>query len=94
MAKNSANNIATGLLTDGDKVGLRALLAQMDAMSARIRDVLGEAPRMLERDNEMSNILSPEESVIDTTGKMTPTPVTEPTPPSTFDHAEGSMDLD
>ncbi|KAH6897022.1 hypothetical protein B0T10DRAFT_556868 [Thelonectria olida] len=94
MAKNNANSIATGKLTEGDKIGLRALLAQMDAMSARIRDVLGEAPRMLERDNEMSNILSPEESVIDATGKMTPTPVTEPTPPSTFDHAEGSMDLD
>lgn len=91
---NAANKVGAGKLTDCDRIGLRALLAQMDAMSARIRDALGEAPRMLERDNDMPNILSPEESVVDTTGKMTPTPVTEPTPPSTIDHAEGTMDLD
>ncbi|KAI5465776.1 hypothetical protein BGZ63DRAFT_349263 [Mariannaea sp. PMI_226] len=100
MAKNSADNFATGSLTDNDKIGLRALLAQMDAMSARVREILGEAPpstitaAMFERGTELPNILSPEESVIEATGKMTPTSVREPTSPATADHLEGPMDLD
>lgn len=102
MAKNNADNIAQGQLTDDDKVGLRALLAQMDAMSARIREALGEAPpsnvtaTRLGQDTAVLDVPSPQDSAIaepdeKETGAL---PVTEPTPPSTIDHAEGSMDLD
>ncbi|KAH6998516.1 hypothetical protein BKA56DRAFT_608056 [Ilyonectria sp. MPI-CAGE-AT-0026] len=102
MAKNNVDNIAQGQLTDDDKVGLRALLAQMDAMSARIREALGEAPpsnvtaTRLGQDTAVLDVPSPQDSAIaepdeKETGAL---PVTEPTPPSTIDHAEGSMDLD
>lgn len=44
MARGSADSIARGgPLTDGDRLSLRAMLAQMDAMSSRIREVLGDA---------------------------------------------------
>ncbi|TQV94585.1 Zinc finger domain-containing protein, PHD-finger [Cordyceps javanica] len=42
MARGNADNIALGQLTNGDKLSLRAMLAQMDAMSSRIREVLGD----------------------------------------------------
>lgn len=43
MARGNADNIALGQLTDSDKQSLRAMLAQMDAMSSRIRQVLGDS---------------------------------------------------
>lgn len=45
MARSSADNLAAGNLTDDDKVGLRAMLAQMDAMGSRIRQMLGDKPQ-------------------------------------------------
>lgn len=42
MARGNADNFALGQLTDSDKLSLRAMLAQMDAMSSRIRQVLGD----------------------------------------------------
>ncbi|CAJ0553906.1 Ff.00g124180.m01.CDS01 [Fusarium sp. VM40] len=100
MAKTDAANVATGHLTDNDKHSLRALLTQMDAMGARIRHLLGEPTSataiatMLDQD-AIPSILSPQDSAIaEPLDKVTAPPVTEPTPPSTIDHAEGSMDLD
>ncbi|KAJ4158275.1 uncharacterized protein LMH87_008808 [Akanthomyces muscarius] len=43
MARGNADNIALGQLADSDKLSLRAMLAQMDAMSNRIRQVLGDS---------------------------------------------------
>lgn len=87
-------------MTDSDKISLRALLAQMDVMSARIRQALGESPpdvaaNMFDQDM-VSDLLSPQDSAIaEPPEKVTaPLPVTEPTPPSTIDHVEGAMDLD
>lgn len=102
MAKANADNIQVGHLTDDDKLGLRALLTQMEAMSARVRQALGEdapltgvaaAPR---GQGSVLDVLSPENSAFaDPDDKVTaPPPVTEPTPPSTIDHAEGAMELD
>lgn len=98
MAKGNADNIASGQLTRDDKQSLRATLAQMEAMSARIREVLGddkpspETPAMTADAHtpvsESSDINEPSEKL------ESIAPVTEPTPPSTVDHAEGSMDLD
>lgn len=100
MAKTDAANVATGHLTDNDKHSLRALLTQMDAMGARIRHLLGEPTSataiatMLDQD-AIPSILSPQDSAIaEPLDKVAAPPVTEPTPPSTIDHAEGSMDLD
>ncbi len=42
MARGNADNIALGQLADNDKLSLRAMLAQMDAMTSRIRQVLGD----------------------------------------------------
>ncbi|KAM0204630.1 hypothetical protein ACHAPI_000397 [Fusarium lateritium] len=98
MAKTDAANVATGHLTDNDKLSLRALLTQMDTMGARIRHLLGEpsgaTASMIDQD-AIPSILSPQDSAIaEPLDKVTALPVTEPTPPSTIDHAEGSMDLD
>ncbi|KAJ3518994.1 hypothetical protein NM208_g14302 [Fusarium decemcellulare] len=99
MAKSDAGNITAGHLTDVDKLSLRALLTQMDAMGARIRQLLGEpsgvTTAMLDQEDVIPNILSPQDSAIaEPLDKVAPLPVTEPTPPSTIDHAEGSMELD
>lgn len=98
MTKTDAGNIATGDLTDGDKLSLRVLLAQMDAMGSRIRHLLGEpdTTTMLDQEHEIPSILSPQDSAIaEPLDKVAvPPPVTEPTPPSTIDHAEGAMELD
>ncbi|KAK7404182.1 hypothetical protein QQX98_010024 [Neonectria punicea] len=102
MAKTNADNIALGQLTSNDKVSLRALLAQMDAMGARIREVLGEAPpshitaAMLGQDSAVLDVPSPQDSAIAEPHEkdLGALPITEPTPPSTIDHAESSMDLD
>lgn len=101
MAKANAQNIASGHLTDEDKLGLRALLAQMDAISARVRQALGQdaplagvAAAPLGQASAL-DVLSPENSAIaELDDKVPAPPVTEPTPPSTVDHAEGAMDLD
>ncbi|RBR19081.1 uncharacterized protein FIESC28_05752 [Fusarium coffeatum] len=98
MTKTDASNISTGHLTDNDKLSLRALLTQMDAMGSRIRQLLGEpdgvSASMLEED-VIPSILSPQDSAIaEPLDKVTALPVTEPTPPSTIDHAEGAMELD
>ncbi|RGP80623.1 essential subunit of the histone deacetylase rpd3s complex [Fusarium longipes] len=98
MTKTDASNISAGHLTENDKFSLRILLTQMDAMGSRIRQLLGEpdggSAAMLDEE-VIPSILSPQDSAIaEPLDKVTALPVTEPTPPSTFDHAEGSMDLD
>ncbi|KAF4335117.1 essential subunit of the histone deacetylase rpd3s complex [Fusarium beomiforme] len=100
MAQTDASNISAGNLTDSDKLSLRALLTQMDSMGTRIRHLLGEpepvgvTAAMLDQD-VIPSILSPQDSAIaEPLDKVTAPPVTEPTPPSTIDHAEVSMDLD
>lgn len=100
MAKGNADNIASGQLNNGDRLGLRAMLAQMDAMSTHIRQLLTSdnstpAPQIIKAEAS-SPITESTTGLNDPRAeKMDPSfPVTEPTPPSTVDHAEGSMDLD
>lgn len=97
MAKSNADNVAVGRLTRDDRQGLRALLAQVDAMGVRIRQVLGEDKPAPERPPVSADARTPvsEPPGANESGKLEPmAPVAEPTPPSTVDHAEGSMDLD
>ncbi|WXC62425.1 hypothetical protein SNK03_008275 [Fusarium graminearum] len=98
MTKTDASNVSTGHLTDNDKRSLRALLAQVDSVGSRIRQLLGEPDGVsaaLLNEDVIPSILSPQDSAIaEPLDKVTALPVTEPTPPSTFDHTEGSMDLD
>ncbi|KAG6257778.1 hypothetical protein E4U23_000020 [Claviceps purpurea] len=130
MAQSNADNIALNKLTDADRLGLRAMLTQMDAMSSRIRQVLGGAqhgtnnneaiaidaasagkgrgkgpadmvaaprtPALTEVKAEGSSPVMemPGVSGVCRANMDTPPLVTEPTPPSTVDHAEGPMDLD
>lgn len=103
MAKSNADNIARGQLTDDDRLGLRAMLTQMDAMSSRIRQVLGDdnkettpAPAAIMADASSPVTESPGINNHLPDDKLEPLgpPVTEPTPPSTVDHAECSMELD
>jgi hypothetical protein len=97
MAKTNADNIELGKLSDDDRLGLRAMMMQMDAISARIRKVLGE-----DSNSAASALASPgATSVAEVTPMSSPReklrampPVTEPTPPSTSEHADGAMDLD
>jgi hypothetical protein len=98
MAKANADNFTPEKMTDNDKLGLRTMLAQMEAMSSRIRYLLGEdfppssPPGMI---IQGTTPISEPPGEIDTPEKVEQlAPVTEPTPPSTFDQAEGSMDLD
>lgn len=101
MARGNADSIASGQLTAGDRLGLRAVLAQMDAMSSRIRQVLAEDTSTPPPQPIKAEVSSP------VTKESTPgfddpradkvdlsVLVTEPTPPSTVDHGEGAMDLD
>ncbi|KJZ78955.1 hypothetical protein HIM_01728 [Hirsutella minnesotensis 3608] len=98
MAKSNADNIATGQLSQDDKQGLRALLAQMDAMRSRIREVLGEEKIAPEIPVSLADARTPVSEIIDPndmSDKLNMSaPLTEPTPPSTVDHAESSMDID
>ncbi|GJN77519.1 hypothetical protein PLIIFM63780_001010 [Purpureocillium lilacinum] len=98
MAKANADNIASGNLTDDDKQGLRATLAQMEAMSARIRQVLGDDKPLHDNAAGAADARTPVSEppgIHESSEKLEQLPpVTEPTPPSTIDHAEGSMDLD
>jgi hypothetical protein len=97
MAKTNADNIQFGRLSEDDRLGLRAMMLQMDAMSARIRKTLGE-----DSQSAASALASPgATSVAEVTPMSSPReklqtihPVTEPTPPSTIEHGDGSMDLD
>lgn len=97
MAKTNADNVELGKLTDDDRIGLRTMMLQMDAISARIRKTLGEdsnsAASALASPGatsiaEVTPISSPREKM------QTMAPVTEPTPPSTVGQGEGAMDLD
>ena len=95
IAQGDADNIARDQLATRDKVSLRALLAQMEAMSGKIRETLGE-----EAETTLPSAFGgqgPPSTIADSKGtvdKMDPEPpVTEPTPPSTIDH-EGAMDFD
>lgn len=89
IAQGNAESIARDQLADTDKQSLRALLAQMDVMSSNIRNILGEQHKP-----------TPERGAFikedgNDTDKMDVEPlVTEPTPPSTIDHAESAMDFD
>lgn len=103
MARGSADNIASGNLSDDDKLGLRAMLAQMDAMSGRIRNLLGEKPPSptttptpipgAATPPAEPSSASPERRKKEEEQETTVL-VTEPTPPSTVDHGEGAMELD
>ncbi|EQK97697.1 histone deacetylase Rpd3S complex subunit [Ophiocordyceps sinensis CO18] len=95
MAKSNADNVAVGQLTQDDRQGLRAMLAQIDAMGARIRQVLGEdKPEMAAVSADARTPVSEPPGVNESTKLEPNAPVAEPTPPSTVDHAEGSMELD
>ncbi|PTB43233.1 hypothetical protein M441DRAFT_135381 [Trichoderma asperellum CBS 433.97] len=99
MAKANADNIASGHLVQADKMGLRAMLAQMNAMGDRIRHLLGdEAPPPTSVTHKTNDRGSPvtDTSDVDTFPEKTEplAPVTEPTPPSTVDHGEVTMELD
>ncbi|PNY26867.1 Uncharacterized protein TCAP_03203 [Tolypocladium capitatum] len=98
IAKGNADNIASGQLTRDDKQSLRATLTQMEAMSVRIREVLGDDKPSPETPAMMAHAHTPvseSSGITESSEKLKSTaPVTEPTPPSTVDHAEGSMDLD
>lgn len=104
MARTNADNIALNQLSDTDRLGLRATLTQMEAMSTRIRRVLGEegraaapcTPPLTAIKAEVSSPVTESNGISDLHhGKMDRLPlVTEPTPPLTVDHGEGSMDLD
>lgn len=98
MAQGNADNIASGDLTDGDKIGLRAMLAQMESMSTRIRLALGEDARSAATPEVAVQGTTPVSQIggeEDPPEKMEPVgPLTEPTPPSTVDQAESAMDLD
>ncbi|PTB67427.1 hypothetical protein BBK36DRAFT_1196583 [Trichoderma citrinoviride] len=100
MAKGDADNIASGHLVQNDRKSLRAMLAQMDAMGERIRHLLGDEAPPTASVPKAADTGSP--PITDTSGvdtflpeKTEPSaPVTEPTPPSTVDHGEGTMELD
>jgi len=97
MARSNADNIAAGNLTENDKIGLRAMMAQMDAMTARIRQVLGEDKQISSMPTPDAGATSPpaEHNHIRPRKEEEPhTRITEPTPPLTVDHADGSMELD
>jgi hypothetical protein len=99
IALGNADNIAAGKLEPEDKLSLRTMLVQMDVMSARIRQALGDDDRSPgssaaapQGATPISEVDGEEDQPMD---KVEPlAPVTEPTPPSTIDQAEVSMDLD
>lgn len=100
MAKSNADNLASGQLTAGDRLGLRAMLAQMDAVGTRIRQLLAEdsstpAPQPIKAEAS-SPVIASTTGLNDTHAQKMDhcMPVSEPTPPSTVDHGEGTMDLD
>ncbi|KEY74154.1 hypothetical protein S7711_00314 [Stachybotrys chartarum IBT 7711] len=98
MARANADNIASGNLTESDRLGLRSLLVQMDAMSSKIRFLLGDdvrspsPPDMIVQGTTPISEPPGEPEPLDKADAMPP--VTEPTPPSTTDQAEGPMELD
>ncbi|KAH7329186.1 hypothetical protein B0I35DRAFT_38276 [Stachybotrys elegans] len=105
MAKANATNLATGILTDSDRLGLRVMLLQMDAMSSRIRFLLGDeqkaptSPDMIIQGTTPISEPAGDAEGLEKVEPMVLPPATEPTPPSTIDQAEvdiaeSSMDLD
>lgn len=98
IAKGNADNIASGHLVQDDRMSLRAMLAQMNAMGDRIRHLLGDEAPPTTVDHKATDAGSPitDASGVDTFPEKTEpnAPVTEPTPPSTVDHGEGTMELD
>lgn len=98
MARGNVDNIASGHLIQDDRMSLRAMLAQVNAMGDRIRHLLGDEAPPAALIHKATDTGSPDTdtSDVDTFPEKTePTaPVTEPTPPSTVDHGEGTMELD
>lgn len=98
MARGSADSIASGRLSDDDKSGLRAMLAQMDAMSSKIRHLLGDKSQSPTVPTPIPGAATPpaepSSSVPKQDNEATSQPIAEPTPPSTVDHAESNMELD
>ncbi|KAK0389472.1 hypothetical protein NLU13_3047 [Sarocladium strictum] len=97
MAKTNADNIEFGKLSEDDRLGLRTMMLQMDAISARIRQTLGEDSK-----SAASALASPgATSVAEVTPMSSPRekmqtilPINEPTPPPTIEQGDGSMELD
>lgn len=89
IAKGNADSIARDRLAETDRQSLRALLAQMEAMSASIRTILGGEEEPAADRSHLTRNDSKDMDVMDTDPL-----VTEPTPPSTIDHAEGVIDYD
>ncbi|KAG5996925.1 hypothetical protein E4U54_002468 [Claviceps lovelessii] len=104
MAQSNADNIALNQVTDTDRLGLRAMLAQMEAMSSRIRQVLGEEeivtprtpPALTSVKAEVSSPVTESTAIGDLHHIKSDAlpPLTEPTPPSTVDHTECHMEVD
>ncbi|KAL6698732.1 hypothetical protein J3F84DRAFT_233181 [Trichoderma pleuroticola] len=98
IAKGNADNIASGHLVQDDRMSLRAMLAQMNAMGDRIRHLLGDEAPPTAVTHKATDAGSPitDASGVDTFPEKTEpnAPITEPTPPSTVDHGEGTMELD
>jgi hypothetical protein len=98
MAKANADNFTPETMTDSDKLGLRTMLAQMDAMSSKIRFLLGgdlppsSPPDMISPGATPVSELPGEMDMPEKVEQLAP--VNEPTPPSIFDHPEASMDID
>lgn len=89
IAQGNADSIARKRLAETDRQSLRALLAQMDAVSANIRSILSDQEQLATDRDHSTGSSSKDADAMDTDPL-----VTEPTPPSTIDHAEGAMDFD
>jgi hypothetical protein len=87
IAQGNAANIAREQLESTDKLSLQTLLAQMENMSATIRQILtGE-----DSTNLGASAIQNKKAAV----SIKPDPLlVEPTPPSTIDHTESVMDLD
>lgn len=58
MARGNADNITQGQLTPNDELSLRATLAQMEAMSSYIRQLLGDEEKHTINGNNMKHVSS------------------------------------
>jgi hypothetical protein len=94
IAKGNAYSIARDQLAETDRQSLRALLAQMETMSASIRNILGDQNQPKTEPGLLPRASSLPSDVTDVDKMDTDPLVTEPTPPSTIDHAESTMDFD
>jgi hypothetical protein len=98
MTMANADNITSGNLNETDRLGLRAMLAQMNAMSDRIRVLLGDGPKspslpdlIVQGTTPVSEPPEDPETLDKVENQI---PMTEPTPPSTVGHGEGTIELD